>query len=94
VNFLGLDEPFAGLDFQAREYLVSRWLENRYAGLQTARIIRRCTPGETKGVTFLSPLQPVLDANTHVCVLPNRAVHRYSNYQRATSGSNPARLEA
>jgi ABC-type multidrug transport system ATPase subunit len=28
VNFLGLDEPFAGLDFQAREYLVSRWLEN------------------------------------------------------------------
>jgi ABC-type multidrug transport system ATPase subunit len=27
VNFLGLDEPFAGLDFQAREYLVSRWLE-------------------------------------------------------------------
>ena len=28
VNFLGLDEPFAGLDFQAREYLVGRWLEN------------------------------------------------------------------
>jgi zinc/manganese transport system ATP-binding protein len=28
VNFLGLDEPFAGLDFQARDYLVSRWLEN------------------------------------------------------------------
>jgi ABC-type multidrug transport system ATPase subunit len=27
VNFLGLDEPFAGLDFQAREYLVNRWLE-------------------------------------------------------------------
>ena len=28
VNFLGLDEPFAGLDFEARDYLVSRWLEN------------------------------------------------------------------
>src|SRR5260370_4690651 len=28
VNFLGIDEPFAGLDFQARDYLVGRWLEN------------------------------------------------------------------
>jgi ABC-type multidrug transport system ATPase subunit len=28
VDFLGLDEPFAGLDFQARDYLVSHWLEN------------------------------------------------------------------
>jgi zinc/manganese transport system ATP-binding protein len=28
VNFLGIDEPFAGLDFQARDYLVTRWLEN------------------------------------------------------------------
>ena len=28
VYFLGLDEPFAGLDFQARDYLVSRWLEH------------------------------------------------------------------
>ena len=28
VHFLGLDEPFAGLDFQARDYLVSRWIEN------------------------------------------------------------------
>jgi ABC-type multidrug transport system ATPase subunit len=28
VNFLGIDEPFAGLDFQARDYLVDRWLEN------------------------------------------------------------------
>ena len=28
VYFLGLDEPFAGLDFQARDYLVNRWLEN------------------------------------------------------------------
>ena len=28
VYFLGIDEPFAGLDFQAREYLVGRWLQN------------------------------------------------------------------
>jgi ABC-2 type transport system ATP-binding protein len=28
VYFLGLDEPFAGLDFEARDYLISRWLEN------------------------------------------------------------------
>jgi zinc/manganese transport system ATP-binding protein len=28
VNFLGIDEPFAGLDFRARDYLVDRWLEN------------------------------------------------------------------
>jgi ABC-type multidrug transport system ATPase subunit len=28
VYFLGLDEPFAGLDFQARDYLAGRWLEN------------------------------------------------------------------
>jgi ABC-type molybdenum transport system ATPase subunit/photorepair protein PhrA len=28
VYFLGLDEPFAGLDFEARDYLVSRWFEN------------------------------------------------------------------
>jgi zinc/manganese transport system ATP-binding protein len=28
VYFLGLDEPFAGLDFQARDFLVHRWLEN------------------------------------------------------------------
>jgi ABC-type multidrug transport system ATPase subunit len=28
VYFLGLDEPFAGLDFQARDYLVHRWMEN------------------------------------------------------------------
>jgi len=27
VNFAGMDEPFAGLDFKAREYLVDRWLE-------------------------------------------------------------------
>src|SRR6478609_1234754 len=27
VHFLGLDEPFAGLDFQARDYLAACWLE-------------------------------------------------------------------
>jgi ABC-type multidrug transport system ATPase subunit len=28
VSFLGIDEPFAGLDFQARDYLVNRWMGN------------------------------------------------------------------
>lgn len=28
VCFLSLDEPFAGLDFEARDYLVHRWMEN------------------------------------------------------------------
>jgi zinc/manganese transport system ATP-binding protein len=28
VKFTGMDEPFAGLDFRAREYLIERWLEN------------------------------------------------------------------
>jgi ABC-type multidrug transport system ATPase subunit len=28
VPFLGIDEPFAGLDFQARDYLVNRWIGN------------------------------------------------------------------
>jgi ABC-type multidrug transport system ATPase subunit len=28
VFFLGIDEPFAGLDFQARDYLVNRWIGN------------------------------------------------------------------
>jgi zinc/manganese transport system ATP-binding protein len=27
INFLGIDEPFAGLDFQARDFLVERWLQ-------------------------------------------------------------------
>jgi ABC-2 type transport system ATP-binding protein len=28
VNFVGIDEPFAGLDFQARDYLAGQWMEN------------------------------------------------------------------
>ena len=27
VNFVGIDEPFAGLDFQARDYFASQWIE-------------------------------------------------------------------
>jgi ABC-type multidrug transport system ATPase subunit len=29
VEWLGLDEPFAGLDFQARDYLIGRWIQVR-----------------------------------------------------------------
>jgi ABC-type multidrug transport system ATPase subunit len=32
VQLLELDEPLAGLDFQAREYLVDRWLSNAQLG--------------------------------------------------------------
>jgi ABC-type multidrug transport system ATPase subunit len=32
VQLLELDEPLAGLDFQAREYLVDRWLSNSHVG--------------------------------------------------------------
>ena len=28
ISFLGIDEPFAGLDFQARDYLINRWIGN------------------------------------------------------------------
>jgi ABC-2 type transport system ATP-binding protein len=28
VKFLGIDEPFSGLDFEAREYLEDRWLQH------------------------------------------------------------------
>jgi ABC-type multidrug transport system ATPase subunit len=31
VRLLGLDEPFAGLDFQARDYLIERWLAAKVA---------------------------------------------------------------
>ena len=31
VELLGFDEPFAGLDFQARDYLIERWLAVRNA---------------------------------------------------------------
>jgi ABC-type multidrug transport system ATPase subunit len=32
VELLGLDEPFAGLDFQARDYLMERWLAVKSEG--------------------------------------------------------------
>ena len=32
VELLEMDEPLAGLDFQAREYLVDRWLRNAQLG--------------------------------------------------------------
>jgi hypothetical protein len=38
--------------------------------------------------------QTCVGGQNHVGVLPNRAIHRYSKYQRVTNGSNPAHGEA
>jgi hypothetical protein len=69
---------------------------NKPAGLQTARILRLPSQPKARGHVSetLLALLAVLYANTHVGVLANRAVDRYSNYQRVTNGSNPAHGEA
>jgi zinc/manganese transport system ATP-binding protein len=63
VNFLGLDEPFAGLDFQAREYLVSRWLEKPD---QTRHLLVSMHPSEIA----VEPSQIVLVSHGEIWTVP------------------------
>ena len=59
VEFLGLDEPFAGLDFQARDYLIERWLAVRSA---ERHLLISMHPSEIASV----PSQIVLVANGQI----------------------------
>jgi ABC-type multidrug transport system ATPase subunit len=59
VEFLGLDEPFAGLDFQARDYLIERWLTVRNA---KRHLLVSMHPSEIASV----PSQIVLVANGEI----------------------------
>ncbi len=56
VELLGLDEPFAGLDFQARDYLIERWLAVKSVG---RHLLVSMHPSEIASV----PSQIVLVAN-------------------------------
>jgi ABC-type multidrug transport system, ATPase component len=63
VSFLGLDEPFAGLDFQAREYLVNRWLENPD---QSRHLLVSMHPSEIA----VEPSQILLVSNGEIWTVP------------------------
>src|SRR6516225_4170082 len=59
VEWLGLDEPFAGLDFQARDYLLERWLAVKS---QERHLLVSMHPSEISSV----PSQIVLVANGEI----------------------------
>jgi ABC-type multidrug transport system ATPase subunit len=59
VELLGLDEPFAGLDFQARDYLLERWLAVKS---QDRHLLVSMHPSEIASV----PSQIVLVANGEI----------------------------
>jgi ABC-type multidrug transport system ATPase subunit len=59
VELLGLDEPFAGLDFQARDYLIERWMAVRNA---QRHLVVSMHPSEIASV----PSQIVLVANGEI----------------------------
>jgi len=59
VELLGLDEPFAGLDFQARDYLLERWLAVKS---QERHLLVSMHPSEISSV----PSQIVLVANGEI----------------------------
>jgi ABC-type multidrug transport system ATPase subunit len=63
VNFLGMDEPFAGLDFQAREYLVGRWMENAD---QNRHLLVSMHPSEIA----VQPSQILLVSNGEIFTVP------------------------
>jgi ABC-type multidrug transport system ATPase subunit len=59
VEFLALDEPFAGLDFQARDYLIERWVAIRSA---ERHLVVSMHPSEIASI----PSQIVLVANGEI----------------------------
>jgi ABC-type multidrug transport system ATPase subunit len=59
VELLEMDEPLAGLDFQAREHLVDRWLSNGQLGLH---LLISLHPSEIPVV----PNQILLVSNGHI----------------------------
>src|SRR6516162_7585540 len=59
IVLLGLDEPFAGLDFQARDYLLERWLAVKS---QERHLLISMHPSEIASV----PSQIVLVANGQI----------------------------
>ena len=59
VEWLGLDEPFAGLDFQARDYLLERWLAVKS---EERHLLVSMHPSEISSV----PSQIVLVANGEI----------------------------
>jgi zinc/manganese transport system ATP-binding protein len=59
AELLGLDEPFAGLDFQSRDYLIERWLAVRSA---ERHLLVSMHPSEIASV----PSQIVLVANGEI----------------------------
>jgi ABC-type multidrug transport system ATPase subunit len=59
VEFLALDEPFAGLDFQARDYLIERWVTVRSA---KRHLVVSMHPSEIASL----PSQIVLVANGEI----------------------------
>jgi len=59
VEFLGLDEPFAGLDFQARDFLIERWLAIRSSN---RHLLVSMHPSEIASV----PSQIILVANGQI----------------------------
>jgi ABC-type multidrug transport system ATPase subunit len=59
VEFLALDEPFAGLDFQARDYLIERWVTVRSA---KRHLVVSMHPSEIPSI----PSQIVLVANGEI----------------------------
>jgi zinc/manganese transport system ATP-binding protein len=59
VELLGLDEPFAGLDFQARDYLIERWLAVKS---EERHLLVSMHPSEIASV----PSQIVLVANGEI----------------------------
>jgi zinc/manganese transport system ATP-binding protein len=63
VTFAGMDEPFAGLDFRAREYLIDRWLEHTH---QDRHLLVSMHPSEIP----VAPSQLLLVSSGEIWTVP------------------------